>query len=149
MSYRRQHSDEAIATALRRVARAAGGPPTSTGRGLRAYAEYRLPGEPSVSTIVGRFGSWNAALENAGLEANRRAGGRPLDYSNAQLVNAVAKVQAEIGATRVTARRYEEEREEGMPSGALVRRRLRGSVGRWREINAVADGVNRACEASR
>lgn len=59
------HDDETLLKTLHDLAGKLGRTPTM--RELQAY-----PGLPSRSAYTRRFGNWNAALEAAGLEPNRR-----------------------------------------------------------------------------
>ena len=59
----RYHSDDELITDLRRVAEALGRP-TVTSR------EYREHGRYSSKPFENRFGSWNAAIDAAGLQRN-------------------------------------------------------------------------------
>lgn len=51
--------------AILRVARVVGDSPTR-----REYEQYKLDGDPALSVIRDRFGSWNQAKEDIGLQPN-------------------------------------------------------------------------------
>src|SRR4051812_36607037 len=70
---------------LRRVARL-------TGRRLVTGAVYQQHGAFGISTLISRFGSWNAALEAAGLGVTRR-----WRVPNAEMMQNLADVWRKLG----------------------------------------------------
>ncbi len=52
---------------------------------------------PSSSTYMKRFGSWNSALETAGLQANYRHG-----YIKKELISSLVQLSKELGRTPKT-----------------------------------------------
>jgi len=81
----RQISDEALLAELQRVADAVGEPPT--------VQEFRERGQHADSTLRNRFGSWNAALEAAGLDAS----GSRRDIPESTLLAEIQSVAEEVG----------------------------------------------------
>lgn len=101
-----------------------------------AYDELRTDTEPSGSRIVDRFGSWNQAIEAAGLKVwpSSRKNIR-MRYTNDELYEAFKKATTLAAPKRLSVGRYEQLRTEypELPSSALLRKRL----GRWNEIHEV------------
>lgn len=136
----RRYTSDAMTEAIRRVAAEIGRTPSAENLTDASYAEYRRPDEPSASTIIGRFGSWNAAVVAAGLSLNS---GRPTTkrekrFSDQSLLNSVALMAAKY--PRLTVQRYDECKPEGFPGSAIIRRRLRRSIGTWTDIVAAVGG---------
>lgn len=129
------YSDEDM---IRAVHAAAGG------RGHVSYRDYVLWYEsgghgrvPSISIIVRRFGSWNAALTAAGLPLSKRIsnqGPRISDEVISYYLQRYADIRAAIGE-RPTLRGYTvwAEDHDDAPSASLVIYRTRR---RWSELMA-------------
>jgi hypothetical protein len=83
---RAAYTNEQLLAILRHLAAELGRPPTD--RELRARRDL-----PPPTAYRKHFGSWNAALEAAGLETRRR---RP-DYGDEQLLEALRGLAAELG----------------------------------------------------
>lgn len=83
--------------ALRRAARAAGGPVLS----LEAYKRHARTGDPSWRWFIRHYGSWVAALEAAGLQAG---GVRRTVWTRAQLLDALSACHEHIRVPLTTTR---------------------------------------------
>lgn len=127
----KRRSDEEL---LAHIAAAAKGGTTLT---QSAYVEYRKqnPSAPTSATLANRFGSWNAAVEEAGLvprSPNRASYRRKwtADQVRSWVVRFVADCRAE--GVRPSAARYErwQREHEEAPSLGLVRLR----VGSWADL---------------
>ena len=59
-----EHSDEELAEEVRNVA------DLTDADGAPNFRTFKEHGEIEASTVVNRFGSWNAAVEQAGFEPN-------------------------------------------------------------------------------
>ena len=84
--------DAEILRDLRRSAR-------RIGRRRLGASEYRRHGGYSTSTVIRRFGSWNAAVERAGLSAPARA-------SDKQLLADLRRVARQLGRDRLGQTEY-------------------------------------------
>jgi hypothetical protein len=73
---------------------------------------------PSSSTYTQRFGSWNAALEAAGLEPYRRP-----TFSDEQLLQILRDLAAELGRTPLL---RELQARSDLPSSSVYTRRFGG-----------------------
>lgn len=90
---------------------------------LTAPAYQALGWTPSLSTVIEAFGSWSAALEAAGLEAE--SGGGP--YDRAELAAAIRAVAARDDRDGpLTRTRYDYLRDDDMPAGQTIHRRTDG-----------------------
>jgi Homing endonuclease associated repeat len=137
-----RYSEQDCIDALRRVAAKLDRTPLADNARSNGYEAHRDQGEPVTAVVIYRFGSWNAALDAAGLARNSRRrpdgfGGKT--YADDELLGAVRAVIAEHGPY-LTAVAYEVRRSPDQPSGSLIRRRLRKSVGTWTDIVAKAGG---------
>lgn len=65
------------------------------------YKEMQKAGPPSVDTMQRRFGSWNEAVEAAGLEPNHSSSTGPI-ISDEELLNDIQRVADELGRTPST-----------------------------------------------
>ena len=83
----RQAGDAELLEDLRRAA-------GRLGKGRLGASEYRRLGGYSPSTVVRRFGSWNAAVERAGLEA-------PAQASDEELLEDLRQVAGRLGRDRL------------------------------------------------
>jgi hypothetical protein len=151
--------------ALQRVAKKMGRTPCATYGIANSYAGHKVKGEPTAAIIIAHFGSWNTALKAAGLPLNPRRGPGPSTgwgakrWSDEQLLRAVRYAVAQCRNKKLTVRRYETIRhgrlhgftpvpilpgEPGpiLPGVAIIRRRLRKSVGTWSDIVEAAGGVS-------
>lgn len=88
-------SREDILDALRGAAERAGLDTLSMGPG-GTYVKHRREGDPSHQIIALRFGSWNKALEAAGLSHNHRSS-KPLRWSAEQVVESAVTFLQEEG----------------------------------------------------
>lgn len=142
----RRYNEADCIAALHRVAEKLGRTPFASTKGSNGYPSNRRRSEPTAAVIIYTFGSWNAALDAAGLPRNSH---QPTDrmvangfsartYTDQELFDAVrgagAKALVSKKAWKLTCRRYEELREDDWPCSALIRRRLRSSHGTWAEI---------------
>ncbi|HSC21005.1 MAG TPA: hypothetical protein VLC07_04690 [Solirubrobacterales bacterium] len=142
-----RHTEEKCIAALQRVAEKIGRTPMAGAKGgANGYPTHRLDDEPTSVIIQLRFGTWNAALQAAGLPLNRQpspqakaAGFGAQHFSDEDLLDAVRAVVAEH--PYVTAQEFDRVRPEGSPSLASVRRRLRQSVGTYVDIIEAAGGT--------
>jgi hypothetical protein len=128
--------------AMRRVAEEIGRTPSAENRTDASYSKYRRADEPAASTIIARFGNWNEALAAAGLSLNsgRRSAKREKRFSDQSLLNSVALMAAKY--PRLTVQCYDEHKPEGFPGSAIIRRRLRRTVGTWTDIVAAVGGAS-------
>lgn len=131
------HTDTDMTDALRRVAAKLGHSPGCHGSS-NSYSIHKRQSEPSSAIIIQRFGSWNAALEAAGLPLNwqpaasaRTNGFGSRRYKDTALWDALAA--AAERESPLTVRGYERLRRPSDPCSALIRRRLR-EHGTWTEL---------------
>jgi hypothetical protein len=127
----RRYREPEMLAALRAAAAAVcdGKPLTKTG-----YDGYqREHGGPSGIWLIRHFGTWRAAVLAAGLPANARMG-RSAQYSDADLVTAVASYLATPGATGSYAGYEDWAAESGAPSGPTLRARF----GTWNAARQLA-----------
>lgn len=118
---------EDIARAVQDVAKRSGS--TSS----VAYRANRKLGEPSLSTLLGRFGSWDAVLDVAGLPArNDPRGARYTKYSFDGLIEAVADSGA---STLEEYRAWREDNPEAPSSDTVL-----GRLGGWNNARRLAAG---------
>ncbi len=114
------YSDEHLLNTLRDLADELGHSPTVDEMLAR-------PGLPAPQTYINRFGSWNAALEAAGLKTRRRTA----IYTDEQLLQALRDLAAELGqppsASEMLARR-------DLPSPGAYQ----GHFGTWSKALAAA-----------
>ncbi|MDP9903193.1 homing endonuclease associated repeat-containing protein [Arthrobacter bambusae] len=129
------YTDENMLSALRRLAE---GEPTIS----RPIFNHRRSNTDACTALYeARFGSWNKALEMAGLETTmqpEQLQGVTTKWSQDQILQALTHCLAETGST--TLRRYEEWRKNqpdaatGLPSAASIRMRL----GSWSHATFLA-----------
>lgn len=97
------------------------------------YQQVRQPGDPSTGTVINRFGSWAAAVEQAGLTPGRTWRTYERRWSDAELRDALAAYVEVCYARgeRPTCRGYDayryDERDD-LPSLSLIRVRINGSL---------------------
>lgn len=136
-----RHSESDMIEALRRVAGALGRTPRSDHLNKWGYPRFKRSSDPTAATIIAHFGSWNAAVEAAGLKPHprdqrevraRQAGWGQRTFTDAELLEAVAALVAVD--PYLTVARYRAEAPENAPCVALIRRRLRKSIGTWTDI---------------
>jgi hypothetical protein len=108
------YSDEYLLDALRALAAELGRSPTSNEMLAR-------PDLPASGTYAHRFGSWNAALEAAGLEPRRRP-----RFTDEELIAALRALAAELGRPP---RSYEMQARRDLPSPGAYQRRF----GSWNQ----------------
>lgn len=126
---RRRWSDEELVAAVRDVADRCREPLTSL-----AYDSYRRRGEPSPSTLVERFGSWQTVLERAGVPAAGRSGTR---WTADAVVEVLARWLAESSDQRMVRYVAEAARREDLPGINVIRARYGG----WRVAVAEAQAL--------
>lgn len=85
------------------------------------YTELRSDEHPSVGTIQRHVGSWNDAIDGAGLD--------PSQYTESDCIDAMREVAPEHDAYRLTQVYYRERRSDGQPAVETIRR----CVGSWSE----------------
>lgn len=131
----KRRSDEDL---LSHVIAAAKGGTTLTQAAYVAYREQN-PSAPTSATLANRFGSWNAAVERAGLvpRASNRGSYRR-KWTTDQVRSWVVRFVADCGAqgVRPSAVRYErwQREHEDAPSLGLVRLRVGSWSGLLKEI---------------
>lgn len=116
---------ERVVAAMRRWARRTGSAPTyaewsrpnGIGGGL-ARPSYRRASRPSPHTVARLFGSWNAAVEAAGLEVRRPAS----DVAKARIISAIRRFADEHGRPPTCREWKRSERDH--PSSTTVRDRF-------------------------
>jgi hypothetical protein len=91
----REVEDEEILRDLRRAAK-------RLGKGGLGASEYRLHGGYSSTTVIRRFGSWNAAVERAGLEP-------PAHASDEELLADLRRVARRLRLERLGQSAYDRE----------------------------------------
>ena len=116
----RQADDAELLEDMRRAAR-------RLGKGRLGASEYRRLGGYSPSTVVRRFGSWNAAVERAGLEA-------PAQASDEELLEDLRRVAGRLGRDRLGQDEYNR---RGRYNHQMIARRF-GSWGKAVERAALA-----------
>jgi hypothetical protein len=134
--------------ALRRVAEKIGRTPMASNSAPRkktqklCYSDHKRKSEPCSAAIIYTFGSWNAALEAAGLPLNnlqpKWEGFGAKTFTDDELIEAVRDMAAQYPV--LTTQLYHENRPKGSPSLSLIRRRLRKSIGTWQQIVAYVGG---------
>lgn len=94
--------------------------------------DMREIGEYSVVTYANRFGSWNAALEKAGLGVNKESPGGPGDIGKAELVSDVHRIAEKVGRTPA----FSDVQKHGKHSFAVYLRHLSdcNGAGKWNDI---------------
>ena len=97
-----------------------------------AYRQRVVSGDPSVSTILDRFGSWSAALEAAGIGHDALAGRR---WTADSAAVALAAWLDATGSVRVAD--YQADRRPDLPSEHTLRRLFSG----WPAAVAAAQAV--------
>lgn len=128
------YADEQMLAALRRLSL---GEPTL---GRAAFLSRRRGDDPSYPLYERRFGSWNRALELAGLavtEQPQQLQGATTKWSEDQLLDALRRCLSDAGSTTVAA--YEAWRaglpaDRPAPPTATIRYRLRS----WSRATALA-----------
>jgi len=106
--------DDALVEAVRQAAEELGHPPT--------MAEYKETGRlPSAQTISSRIG-WVEALDRAGYDGDvvLQRGGRPQEYDETDVCEAIQRVAQEIGEENLTVRAYERHRKSHEPSAGVA-----------------------------
>lgn len=118
-------SREDILGALRGVAERAGLDTLSGGPG-GTYVKHRREGDPSHQIIALRFGSWNKALDAAGLSHNPRSS-KPLRWSAEQVVESAVAFLREEGLEASSSKYDEWATQRGDTPGIhVVRRSMSG-----------------------
>ena len=122
-----KYAEAVLIAGLRSAAAHCGVPLT-----VKQYDGYRSAHEPQLASgiwVIRHFGTWRAACERAGLEANSTRS-HSSRWTDEQLLRAVADYLAEPGTTGSYAGYQEWARgADGAPSGALLRSRF----GTWAE----------------
>lgn len=139
-----RYSERDMIRALQRIAQRLGRTPMADSKHHgSSYPEFKRKSEPSAAVLMYHFGSWNKALEAAGLPLNSRQPGTRCGFgvktwTDEELLQAVRTAARQV--ERLTCMAYEELRPEDSPCCAIIRRRLRTSVGTWAEIVAAVGG---------
>jgi len=95
-TYNRNIPDEELLSDLKKVA-------SELGKETITYRDYEGKGKYTSGTIQVRFGSWNNALENAGLLVKEYK-----NIDNEELLNDIKRIVQEIGKGSITSRVYNE-----------------------------------------
>lgn len=76
----------------------------------KTYQDQRSPDDPSVTTIILRFGSWATAIKKAGLRGGQRHSVPTRRWTTDQMLDAIAEFLADCATndTTPTVTRYEE-----------------------------------------
>jgi hypothetical protein len=127
MNFEKIFSDEDLLVILRLASEKVGGPLT-----CNAYRKLQI--QPTVAIFIGRFGSWNAACEKAGVIPGRAM---RTNYTRAHSEeDMLAFVTSYLADPRTngSADGYEawQRKVDGAPSLTLVRQR----IGKWNDIKA-------------
>jgi hypothetical protein len=110
-------SDERMLDLLQAEARKLGRSPTAREWDRRQRGRLTIP---SSDAMIGRFGSWSAALEAAGLQSRRI-----WSWSESQIVAALQAEAKRLGhAPTASEWRAPPPSERGLPSGTVVARRF-------------------------
>ncbi|CAN2187392.1 hypothetical protein MCEMRE196_00475 [Candidatus Nanopelagicaceae bacterium] len=127
MNFEKVFSDEDLLNILREAAAQVDGPLSSN-----KYQKLKI--QPTVAIFIGRFGTWSAACEKAGIEHGRAM---RTNYKRAHTEEDMLAFIASYLAdprTSGSAQGYEEwqRKVEGAPSLTLIRQR----IGKWNDIKA-------------
>lgn len=126
-------SEEMVLTALRDAA--------AGGRALSVAGWKRRGLRPSVTVVIARFGSWNAACREAGLAVSPPPVVDPARFPDEEMVAAVAEFLADPGAGgRGGVRAYGSWAERARRTGARVPSPsvLRARFGSWSQAKILA-----------
>ncbi len=107
--------------------------------GRASFLARRRDGDPSYDLYEHRFGTWNAALERAGLvptDQPIQLVGATTKWTETQLLDALRQCAEETGSSAL--RTYEAWRTDrpGMPPAATIRARM----GSWSHATTLAFG---------
>ena len=89
------YNDEALLDALRSKA-------TDGVLSAKAYQDQRTPADPSMTTIILRFGSWSTAIKRAGLRGGKRHSAPTRKWTHDQMLDAVRAYVADCERTGTT-----------------------------------------------